>query len=312
MRHDAGDKSTGQGYGAAAAFGCECDANAAVNIEFFDTQRHMRVRVWPFNIDIVQRFTGMCQGWCMCQPLRDLHVSCCCVQELGRDCQSGGNGHLTALTAIRPQFVALSTLGSVAAGHHLVQGNYEGIHTFQHPDFQRELSCLLGEDTSRAASCPRPDIVLINSGMHDARRGGNSTFAYIFEGRVAQLATRLRELVYQSAGKTKVSWVGSNSFRAFAEFPHVEVMALDAIARRYMTANDLPVIAVADMMQRCCRFARTFLASPQTRYTGARSRTTSTKSSRDNIDDAATSHYGGIVCLNGPTRCGLCPCLTRV
>ncbi len=72
------------------------DANAALNIEFFDTQRHMRVRVWPFNIDIVQRFTGMCQGCCMCQPLRDLHVSCCCVQELGRDCQSGGNGHLTA------------------------------------------------------------------------------------------------------------------------------------------------------------------------------------------------------------------------
>ncbi len=150
--------------------------------------------------------------------------------------------------------MASSTLGSVAAGHHLVQGNYEGIHTFQHPDFQRELSCLLGEDTSRAACCPRPDIVLINSGMHDARRGGNSTFAYIFEGRVAQLATRLRELVYQSVGKTKVFWVGSNSFRAFAEFPHVEVMALDAIARRYMTANDLPVIAVADMMQRLLPF----------------------------------------------------------
>ncbi len=64
LRHDAGDKSTGQGYDAAAAFGCKFDANAAVNIEFFDTQRHVRVRVWPFNIDSIQRFTAMCQGWC--------------------------------------------------------------------------------------------------------------------------------------------------------------------------------------------------------------------------------------------------------
>jgi len=44
--------------------------------------------------------------------------------------------------------------------------------------------------------------------------------------------------------------VGSNSFCAFAEVPHVEVMALDAIARRYMTANVLPVIAVANVMRR--------------------------------------------------------------
>jgi hypothetical protein len=67
-------------------------------------------------------------------------------------------------------------------GHHDFTQNYGGIDSFSHSDFQSTLSCLLGE----LVGCPNPDLVLVNSGLHDVRIPAE------FAERVAQLATRLR------------------------------------------------------------------------------------------------------------------------
>ena len=49
-------------------------------------------------------------------------------------------------------------------GHHVLWQNYEGAATFSHPDFDKELSCLLG---LHASDCPMPDLLILGSNAHD-------------------------------------------------------------------------------------------------------------------------------------------------
>lgn len=74
-------------------------------------------------------------------------------------------------------------------GHHNISLNSEGITTFMHPEFQSELACLLGETNDR--QCQKPDIIIVNSGLHD---GDSAVKSKNFTQHVVQLAERLRQL----------------------------------------------------------------------------------------------------------------------
>jgi len=132
-----------------------------------------------------------------------------------------------------------------ATGHYKLRENFYGIRTFTHSDFQAELACLLGE--SGAPECPRPDIVLLNSGLHDARDG--KAVINHFEEHMARVAARLGDLAAKFG--TRVFWVGSKSFRPYTKYVHyhVEVMGLDAIAKDYMAQNGLPFIDLSRIMR---------------------------------------------------------------
>jgi hypothetical protein len=68
-------------------------------------------------------------------------------------------------------------------GHPQLDHNHFGISTFESREFADELSCLLGE----TRGCMRPDVVVVNSGLHDY----NTTLPE-FEAAVVRLAARLR------------------------------------------------------------------------------------------------------------------------
>ena len=71
-------------------------------------------------------------------------------------------------------------------GHHNLFQNYEGILSFFHPDFAAELDCLLGGN-----GCKRPSIIVLNSGLHDARGHNNATtFALYLDKLFAKLKER--------------------------------------------------------------------------------------------------------------------------
>ena len=68
-------------------------------------------------------------------------------------------------------------------GHHKLFQNYGGILTFFHPDFAAELACLLGGN-----GCLRPSVIVLNSGLHDARGHNNATtFAFHLNKLFAKL-----------------------------------------------------------------------------------------------------------------------------
>lgn len=49
-------------------------------------------------------------------------------------------------------------------GHHTLWKNFEGAAAFSHPDFERELDCLLGLHKS---GCPPADLLILGSNAHD-------------------------------------------------------------------------------------------------------------------------------------------------
>jgi hypothetical protein len=71
--------------------------------------------------------------------------------------------------------------------------NYEGILTFFHPDFAAELDCLLGGN-----GCARPSVIVLNSGLHDARGHNNATTFALY---VDKLFAKLKKLP-----ATRVIW----------------------------------------------------------------------------------------------------------
>lgn len=80
-------------------------------------------------------------------------------------------------------------------GHPLLDHIHFGIATFESREFANELSCLLGE----TSGCMRPDVVVVNSGLHDY----NTTLPQ-FEATVVRLAARLRRL------GVRVVWLGNH------------------------------------------------------------------------------------------------------
>ena len=64
--------------------------------------------------------------------------------------------------------------------YHQAFNNFEGILTYFHKDFEDEFACLLGRRSG--VGCVKPSIVVINSGLHDARGHNNATtFAFYLE-----------------------------------------------------------------------------------------------------------------------------------
>lgn len=89
---------------------------------------------------------------------------------------------------------------------------------------------LQGPDTNAEAQCLRPDIVVVNSGMHDVF-GGDAVLP-AFEKEVKLLATKLRAWQDSSLPQTRAFWLSSKSFRSVNGRFRLEVMGLDSLARK--------------------------------------------------------------------------------
>ena len=83
-------------------------------------------------------------------------------------------------------------------GHHRLFHNFEGILSFFHKDFAAELECLLGRRSG--SDCTKPTIIVINSGLHDAR-GHNNATTYAFH-----LEKLFEHLMNTSLPKPRVIW----------------------------------------------------------------------------------------------------------
>ena len=64
--------------------------------------------------------------------------------------------------------------------YHQQSNNFEGVLTYFHKNFDDEFACLLGRRSG--FGCVKPRIIVINSGLHDARGHNNVTmFAFYLE-----------------------------------------------------------------------------------------------------------------------------------
>ncbi len=88
---------------------------------------------------------------------------------------------------------------------------------------------LQGPDNDAEAQCPRPDIVVVNSGMHDVF-GGDAVLPAL-EKEVELLAATLRAWQAGSLPQARAFWLSSKSFRSVNGRFHLEVMGLDSLAR---------------------------------------------------------------------------------
>lgn len=89
-------------------------------------------------------------------------------------------------------------------GHHILNDNLEGVRAFSHADFQSELRCLLGENDE----CPKPDLIIVNSGIHDQ----NILTGDYLQG-VGELAKRLKSLGATVIWKGTYHWTDEHDDR---------------------------------------------------------------------------------------------------
>ena len=108
-------------------------------------------------------------------------------------------------------------------GHHRLFQNFEGILTFFHKDFAAELECLLGR--SSGSDCTKPTMIIINSGLHDARGHNNATtFAF-------HLEKLFENLMNTSLPKPRVIWK-ANILSPEILKQHDKLRDFDVIAHR--------------------------------------------------------------------------------
>ena len=118
-------------------------------------------------------------------------------------------------------------------GHFELSGNFLGIRTFTSPEFQRELACLLHEAGAPGCGARRPDVLVVNSGMHDTE-----TAVPLFAAAMRELAQRLREL--QDSG-VRVLWKGNNLLP--------KTHGLDVISRHYVEEAGLAFVNTEAVMK---------------------------------------------------------------
>ena len=82
-------------------------------------------------------------------------------------------------------------------GHHKLEGNSLGIKTFFEKSFSEELACMIGADASSKTVCPRPDVIVINTGLHD--HSGHHNISE-FKWRLKAVLGRLQTVYRKSHG----------------------------------------------------------------------------------------------------------------
>jgi hypothetical protein len=135
-------------------------------------------------------------------------------------------------------------------GHHIVSKNFGGLATFFHPEFQGELDCLLGRNRHRSRDiihgsqqgtglwCSKKDIILFNSGIHDAdqrgKQGGNTA---LYEEQLDRLFREWKS----ELNDTRIVWK-SNFMSPYLlkGFPSLPVM--DSIAVRLTRKYGIPYV----------------------------------------------------------------------
>ena len=123
--------------------------------------------------------------------------------------------------------------------HHRFTGHFElgnnglGILTFTSPQIQQELNCLLQDPLTLGCGPRPPDVLVINSGMHDME-----TPIPTFAMAMRELAQRLRTL--QDSG-IHVLWRGNNLLP--------KSHGLDIISKHYITEEGLTFVNTAAVMK---------------------------------------------------------------
>ena len=118
-------------------------------------------------------------------------------------------------------------------GHHNISLNTGGTATFSAPEFQEELSCLLGE----AVGCRTPDIILVNSGLHDHNP---SQFRMHCARIAARLRARNRPFIFWRGCNFSPSWRANNT--------ETSLVTYDNIAQSEFVGRGLGFINVSNVM----------------------------------------------------------------
>jgi len=96
-------------------------------------------------------------------------------------------------------------------GHWRLKDNWGGVHAFTHTFFQSGLRCLLGLDPHLGPdepprACPRPDIVLAATALHDLRPESEGMDLAAFTAAMGFLGDLLKEA---KLGGSRVVWKGA-------------------------------------------------------------------------------------------------------
>lgn len=118
-------------------------------------------------------------------------------------------------------------------GHFELTGNFLGIQTFVSPQFQDEFNHLLQEPRTPGCGHRRPDMLIVNSGMHDTESPVPQ-----FAMTMRQLARRLRKI--KDSGM-HVLWKGNNRLPKTHE--------LDVISRHYIDEEGLTFVDTDSIMK---------------------------------------------------------------
>ena len=117
-------------------------------------------------------------------------------------------------------------------GHSDLTKDMMGLDTFFHPSFQDEYDCLVKQPGAPGCAPRRPDVLVINSGLHDIR-----TTVPKYAMTMRTLAKQLRQL--RDSG-TQVIWRGNNALPT--------THGLDIISRHYLEAEGVPFVDTRAVM----------------------------------------------------------------
>ena len=156
-------------------------------------------------------------------------------------------------------------------GHHKLFQNYQGISTLFHPDFAAEFDCLLGGN-----GCLRPSVIVLNSGLHDARGHNNATTFSLY---VDQLFAKLKTLP-----ATRVIWKSNILTEENVKKNH-NLPVFDEIARNMAQKRNVAYVNSTLAYEIVADSAPHLL-----RKSSSSNRTTSTSTSTSNTQTKDKSH----------------------
>jgi hypothetical protein len=112
-------------------------------------------------------------------------------------------------------------------GHYDIFDDNGGVETFTRAEIREELDCILGAD---ATGCPKPDVVILNSGLHDK----STLVDYAF--MLNDVITKLKNLQIET-----ILWRGNLvSWHTASLLP--DLLLFDRIAKELCKKHDIPVM----------------------------------------------------------------------
>ena len=102
-------------------------------------------------------------------------------------------------------------------GHVSLKANKLGIKTFFREEFQDELNCILGfVGQGRKKECPKPDFIIINSGLHDDKKKPD----YFQDKLRALLENWKKKYKHMAEGNVEIFWRGLLEGSGNLDYPY--------------------------------------------------------------------------------------------